>query len=194
MRKWLSLLIVSLCLSACNQPNTRYRHIVLQPLGKFSVTEAAHFQKWLPGSAVAQPIAIPNHCLNEKKYRYRADKLLDFLSGIYGKDTLVVGLTHSDISVTKGKHADWGIMGLARKPGSVCVISSFRPKRNGLGNQLHKVVLHEIGHTTGLPHCPVKSCLMRDAEGGIPLPEEKEFCTKCAQQIRKSGWKYSPSL
>jgi archaemetzincin len=53
--------------------------------------------------------------------------------------------------------------------------------------QLFKVVLHEIGHTMGLPHCPVQTCLMRDAEGGNPLDDEKDYCTACKKNLQKKG-------
>lgn len=193
MKGWkIYICLFLLSSGSCERARNAHRTIVLQPLGKFSIQEAREFLPWLPGSIVAEAIPIPDHCLNMQKYRYRADKLLVFLSTLYGKDTLVVGLTHKDISTSKGIYPDWGIMGLANRPGRVCVISSYRPARNGLRNQLYKVVLHEIGHTTGLPHCKVKSCLMRDAEGGIPLKEEKEFCTGCMDHIRKSNWRYSP--
>lgn len=54
--------------------------------------------------------------------------------------------------------------------------------------QLFKVAIHELGHTEGLPHCPVKSCFMRDSEGRNPTNEEKEFYPKCKKQLIDKGW------
>ena len=54
--------------------------------------------------------------------------------------------------------------------------------------QFFKVAIHELGHTQGLPHCPEKSCYMRDAEGGNPTDEEVEFCPKCKKHLRTKNW------
>ena len=76
---------------------------------------------------------LPKNCFNGR--RYRADSILLFLDKIKPDSTYkVIGLTSSDISNTRtlnrnGKekiYKDYGIMGLGRKPGSVCVVSSFR--------------------------------------------------------------------
>jgi len=48
--------------------------------------------------------------------------------------------------------------------------------------------LHEPGHTAGFPHCAVKACLMRDAEGRNPLDEEKDFCDNCKSFLKAKGW------
>ena len=76
-------------------------------------------------------------------------------------------------------------MGLGFQPGKACIASNFRlrDKKN-----FFKVALHELGHTTGLPHCPEKTCFMRDAEGGDPTGEESGFCTKCKNYLIKKGW------
>ena len=55
-----------------------------------------------------------------------------------------------------------------------------------------RVILHELGHTEGLDHCPDQSCLMRDAEGGNPLDQEKNFCLKCRNFLIRKGWKLKP--
>lgn len=97
-----------------------------------------------------------------------------------------VGLTMQDISTTKGDNPDHGIMGLGFRPGKACIASSFRirDKKN-----FFKVVIHELGHTTGLPHCPETTCFMRDAKGGDPTREEKEFCNTCTLYLQSRGWR-----
>ena len=52
-----------------------------------------------------------------------------------------------------------------------------------------KVVVHELGHTTGLPHCPDKTCYMRDAKGGDHSDNEKGFCENCKRHLAGNGWK-----
>ncbi len=101
---------------------------------------------------------------------------------------LIIALTSKDISWTKGKILDYGIMGLGLCPGQVCVASSFRLSKTDNLRQLFVVSIHELGHTQGLPHCPVKTCFMRDAEGGNPTNEETEFCLKCKAHLVSRGW------
>ncbi|PBJ14533.1 hypothetical protein [Flavobacterium sp. ACN6] len=83
-----------------------------------------------------------------------------------------------------------GCNGLGYKPGKACVVSDFRLSQENKNNQFYKLVLHELGHTAGLPHCEIKTCLMRDAKGGNPLDEEKDFCFKCKTFLKAKGWQF----
>ena len=56
--------------------------------------------------------------------------------------------------------------------------------------QLFKVSIHELGHTQGLPHCAVKYCFMRDAEGRNPTNDEKDFCPACKTFLKQKGWNF----
>ncbi|MBK7764266.1 MAG: matrixin family metalloprotease [Bacteroidetes bacterium] len=126
--------------------------------------------------------------MNVNKTRYRADSLIHYLSRVTAKGHLTIGLTSKDISTTKNEHADWGVMGLGFCPGKSCIASTFRLKGNNKLEKLYKVAIHELGHTQGLPHCPVKTCLMRDAEGKDHLNEETGFCASCKAVLIKAGW------
>jgi len=77
-------------------------------------------------------------------------------------------------------------MGLGYSPGKGCVASSFRVKDK---KNFPKVVIHEIGHTSGLPHCKEAACLMQDAEGKDKFRELTGFCRKCSAHLRSRGWK-----
>jgi archaemetzincin len=79
-------------------------------------------------------------------------------------------------------------MGLGFEPGNACVISTFRLSKTNFAAQFYKVALHELGHTQGLPHCPNKTCLMRDAEGSNHLDEETGFCPSCKAYLKSKGW------
>ena len=132
---------------------------------------------------------LPSEAFYKPRNRYRADKLIHYLQENYKTDK-VIGLTDKDISTTSGKHEDWGIMGLAYRPGKSCVVSTFRTFRgakseNHKKERLKKVVFHEFGHTLGLPHCKnSNSCLMRDANGKvITVDETDDFCAHCKNQI-----------
>lgn len=118
--------------------------------------------------------------------RYRADSLIHWMGRQAKTNEVYLGITQTDISTSSRGYKDWGVMGLGFCPGNAAVASSHRLKNK---SHFWKVALHELGHTAGLQHCPVKTCLMRDAQGGDPTGEEKEFCNTCKSVLTKQGWK-----
>ncbi|MBF4486469.1 MULTISPECIES: zinc-dependent metalloprotease family protein [unclassified Flavobacterium] len=166
--------------------------IVIQPLGDFK-TEQSQLVfteiKTINLNVVLRPnISFPENSYYKPRNRYRADSIIKSIKDNIGKDSLIVGLSNHDISTTYKGVKDWGVMGLGYRPGKSCVVSDFRMSGKNRNQQFYKVVLHELGHTEGLPHCETKTCLMRDAEGGNHLDEEKEFCEKCKSFLVKKGW------
>lgn len=148
------------------------------------------------------PIEMPKRFfVNTKSPRYRADSLTRFLYAEKPDSIdIMLGLTHHDISTTKRdkkgqikepkeKYTDWGIFGLGMIGRGACVVSSFRLGRNAGEakkiNRLHKVALHEVGHTLGLPHCPDEDCFMRDAAESIKTIDfvGMELCEDCGRKI-----------
>lgn len=137
---------------------------------------------------------LPAAAYYKPNARYRAEKLLDFLDGVFVlADTgtiRIIGITEADISTTKADVYDWGIFGLGSMPGSACVVSTFRLGRGKVADdkffiRLVKVVNHELGHTFGLDHCPVPRCLMEDAKGTIRTVDEEtgELCPACRARL-----------
>ena len=143
----------------------------------------------IPDITVATRIALPSTAYYEPRNRYRADTLISWLSRKTAPDQVTIGITSKDISATKGNVQDFGIMGLGFRPGNACVASSFRLSKNNKAEELFKVSIHELGHTQGLDHCPVKYCFMRDAEGHNTTGEEREFCENCRRKLQSKGWK-----
>lgn len=131
---------------------------------------------------------LPQQAYYAARNRYRADTLIGFLSKQTESNHVSIGLTTHDISHTNGKIKDFGIFGLGFKPGNACVVSSYRLSKENKNEQFFKVCIHELGHTAGLPHCPEKTCFMRDAEGKNPTNEEIEFCEKCKTFLISKGW------
>jgi archaemetzincin len=138
---------------------------------------------------------LPQAAYYPPRNRYRAERLLVFLNQRLPKDGLrILGLTDTDISTTKGKVADWGVMGLGELPGTATVISSFRCRKKSrnaahASERLAKVAVHEIGHTLGLPHCPTLGCLMEDAIGKVVTTDrERDFCPRCRALAKQHGF------
>ncbi len=143
----------------------------------------------LPNIHLNSEIPFPTSAYYSPRNRYRADSLIHFLSKKHKRDTVLIGLTYKDISTQNEQHKDWGVMGLAYCPGNACIASTYRLNKNNLYLQYYKVVIHELAHTQGLPHCKNKWCYLRDAEGKNPTDEEKEFCTDCKNHLKKRNWK-----
>ena len=192
--KLLSLLFVlSLIIFSChNRSGKANRVIVVQPLDDFSPSQTKavynRIKQINPNTILKIAIPLPVTAYYTPRNRYRADSIIRYLKQFGNADTVVIGLTNKDISTTKGNIKDWGIMGLAFRPGSAGVVSTFRLSDANLSSQFYKVAIHELGHTQGLPHCSKKSCFMRDAEGGNPLNEEKDFCSSCKKFLKSKGW------
>jgi len=196
-----------ICLS-CNHPeNCSQVNLGLLPLGKIKlanmITVKNALEKYYGFNVVLLPETVlpPNAFTPVKSPRYRADSLLLYLQKIKPDSVnYIMGITEADISTTKKdasgkiknpatKYADWGIMGLAFRPGNAAVISTFRIKSSDkalFAQRLEKIALHELGHNLGLPHCPSKSCFMNDANESISTidNEKTELCSSCKQHLR----------
>jgi archaemetzincin len=138
---------------------------------------------------------LPKAAFYPPRKRYRAERLLLYLNQRMPKDGWrILGVTDADISTTKDRIPDWGVMGLGELPGTATVISSFRCRKKARSpahaiERLAKVAVHEIGHTLGLPHCPTRSCLMEDAMGQVVTTDrERDFCPRCRTLARQHGF------
>ena len=178
------------------------RIVYLQPLGdalpEADVALVETALREIYGIEVARlPRAdLPPAAWYPPRKRWRAEKLLDFLRTRLPKDGIrILGLTAADISTTKGKIVDWGVLGLGDLTGEAGVISTFRCHKRARDaeharERLAKVAVHEVGHTLGLDHCPTVGCLMEDAEGSV-LTSDREYdlCPRCREKLRAAGGK-----
>lgn len=166
--------------------------VAIQPLNAVKAERLAVAKKGLEEAfgfnvEILETKPLPGEAWYAPRSRYRAEKLLTFLSDKTAeKYQIVVGITEKDISTTKGEHEDWGLFGLGELDGRVCVVSTFRlgargADENQLRDRLRKVVVHEAGHVLGLAHCPVKGCVMQDAESSIATVDGETgvFCGDC---------------
>jgi archaemetzincin len=147
-----------------------------------------HLKAIFPSVILKEPIPLPQSAYYQPRNRYRADKLIRQLSAQTTSGHVTMALTSKDISTTYGGYEDWGIMGLGYCPGKACIASTFRLSKLNTDEQFFKVAIHEFGHTQGLGHCLVKTCLMRDAKGKNTTDDEKDFCPACKEKLIKAGW------
>ncbi|MBL7713802.1 MAG: matrixin family metalloprotease [Chitinophagaceae bacterium] len=146
--------------------------------------------KVYPYVTLKKPIRLPESAFYTPAGRYRADSLIAQLRRNTPRHHITIGLTGKDISTSKNGKRDWGVMGLGYCPGNACVASDFRLSEKDKWVQLFKVAIHELGHTQGLPHCPVQNCFMRDAKGKNHTDEETDFCPACKQVLLRKGLKF----
>ena len=167
--------------------------ILIQPFEDVKPKQLAeiseNIRKIYPKIKILEPIDFPKNAFYQPRNRYRADSIIKYLRTKTPNNCVTLALTNKDISVTKGKVADFGVMGLGYRPGNACVASTFRLNAENKSEQFYKVAIHELGHTQGLKHCPDKTCFMRDAEGKNPTNEEKDFCQNCKKVLRSKHWK-----
>ena len=156
--------------TACLQPLGRHDPALLGPIIR-GLGQAYGF-----AVRVLPPRPLPAKAWYAPRSRYRAQLLLDhlradILPATRGCDAML-GFTGVDVSMSKGAHADWGVMGLAYPRYRVAVVSSFRLRRDADSRRVTeravKVVIHELGHVLGLPHrSDGPECVMNDAAGSV---------------------------
>jgi archaemetzincin len=193
-------------LAACTPTLSPKSDIIIVPIGAVPEAMVDSVQHFLAAAYGVSPqqitaVALPkNAFVNLKSPRYRADSLLVYLKQIRKAQQadFAFGLTAEDISTTKrdaegeikkpeAKYADWGIMGLAYRPGKEAVVSTFRLNiaHPNFYARLKKVSVHEFGHNLGLPHCPDKRCVMTDAAESIKTIDgcAANLCQKCRKSL-----------
>lgn len=189
--KLIYAILLTIAAYSCRNAS-KNKTIVIQPMGNFpsSLTNSVYVQiKAINAQTTLRPpVALPRAAYYAPRGRYRADSIIAILGRQTGSDTVIICITDKDISASKGSIPDWGVMGLGYCPGNACVVSTYRLSQKDLSTQFYKVAIHELGHTQGLPHCPIKTCYMRDAEGGNPVNEETGFCPSCRSFLVDKGW------
>lgn len=178
--------------SSVNYP-VRNKIIYIQPLGTVNQLELNVVKNTVESfygytCVYKTPQPLTSDLLSESKSRYEANKILKK----YKSTENIILITEKDIVHHDKKRnvKEWGIIGLGYRPGSVCVVSTYRIKRGisveRFHDRLRKVSLHEIGHNLGLDHCTKsKECLMNDARGTVKTidNEKLKLCDFCKKQI-----------
>lgn len=197
----LAIVLIS-CKQSSNSSNNNRKNnagkftVALMPYKGFDTTLLSDVLKevkvFYKCNAIIVPVSnLPANAFYTPRQRYKADSLLVFQKQLAkGGIRSVIGFTAKDISTAT---PDWGIFGLGYCPGKACVISTYRLQKASattvqLKERLLKVVLHELGHNLGLPHCTYdKECLLTDAGGTIKQvdKEKKWLCNHCTQILHQ---------
>jgi archaemetzincin len=146
--------------------------------------------------ALSQPVSVmesaldPAFAFEAKRNQYNSTLLLKRIIDRRPPDHCrILGLTNADLFIPMLSF----VFGQAQVGGSGAIVSIARlrqefyrlpPDPSLLAERLRKEVLHELGHTLSLVHCPDPACVMSLATG-IRHVDEKlpEYCESCRAQI-----------
>jgi len=196
----LPLFLFAALVAATPEVSEEYPVIVVVPLGEPGEDLVEFIAESLKSRfrftvRVTDPEPLPEFAWYEPRKRWRAERLLTHLKQMdVGDAWRVCGITEEPISTTKGKRYDYGIAGLADMGGKTSVLTSYLFRRVKKRNRkrylryMENLVLHEVGHTLGLDHCPLARCIMADAKGNALKAARRsinEFCPRCNRLIRR---------
>ena len=162
--------------------------------GDFPIVKAkqlkAKLEKVYPSVTLADDaIVLPKECYYKPRVRYSGTGLLDDLKSLRNGG-YALGLTNKIIYQKNEISPTFGVFGISYMGDSVSIISSLRPKtfKTLSDDDLEELMLHELGHAFGLPHCPDEKCMMVDAEHGYKFAQTQSFCSSCRNYLNKKGW------
>lgn len=191
MKKILLLSVLLLFGFTPNKPT-----IYLVPMGNISNKDVELSSKELNkfysfNVIILDRIDVPKSTKVIDLKKYNGNKILKYLKSKYlNYNGKILGLTDVDICTNReldGKiHPNWGVFGLGLMNDKPCIVSTKRLGKNH-SDEMVKIVIHEIGHTLGIPHCQTNfKCLMNDAKGkGSQVKNELLWiCNNCKSKIK----------
>jgi len=130
---------------------------------------------------VDEAVPLPSAAYAPARGQFRADSLLDLLSG-YRRH--VLGVTHRDLFAGDLNF----VFGIAA-PAGACLVSTARLLAGADDKlflaRLLKEAVHELGHTLGLPHCPDPDCVMRFSNSLADTDRKGDaYCSGCLGRLR----------
>ena len=149
--------------------------------------------EWFPFPVRRMPaMEVPPRAWDSARGQYQSVEIMKALARLAPADALrVLGLTECDLAIPLLTF----LFGQAQLDGRVAIVSLRRlrqefyglpPDEDLLRERLAKEILHEMGHTFGLTHCPRQICAMSLATH-IEFVDAKSagYCEPCAAQLAR---------
>ena len=135
-------------------------------------------------------LAIPEGAYDRKRGQYLSAEMMKMLAQQAPADALrILAITDLDLTIPVLTF----VFGQAQMEGRVAIVSLCRlrqefyglpPDEGLLRERSVKEVLHELGHTFGLTHCPDMKCAMSLATHvGLVDAKNGQYCGRCALQL-----------
>jgi archaemetzincin len=140
---------------------------------------------------ILQSTINPEDSYNPTRKQYHSTKILKEMLDQIPPDALkMMGITSSDLFIPILTF----VFGEAQLDGKVGIVSSARlqqefyglpPNQALLKRRLIKEIKHELGHTFGIVHCPLKECVMSVANNIADVDAKGiSFCEGCRELLR----------
>jgi len=131
-------------------------------------------------------LPVPPDSFEARRNQYYSTRILKEMLGEVPQDALkLLGVTDKDLCIPILTY----VFGEAQVGGTAAVVSLARlrqehygltPDRPLLLERLRKESLHELGHTFGLVHCPLRECVMYLSNTVVDVDTRgRDFCTGC---------------
>jgi archaemetzincin len=151
--------------------------------------------KW-PGEVSASTLRIPLRAYHLLRRQYRSSQLLNRIRHFIRQQDLqshtVIGVTDVDLYAPSRTF----VFGEAEHPGSAAIVSVYRLRQDADGRDVSpsrlferamKEVIHELGHTQGLSHCPDARCVMASSITSRDIDRKNaSLCSQCAVHLPTS--------
>ncbi len=170
--------------------------IAIQPLGDVPLAQLRLLDRILErtfdaATVVLRPIALPAAAYSSERGQHDADHLLDLLFPRLPERCLrVVGVTEADLFISGRTF----VFGYAHLTDGMAVYSLARLRESFYGRasdepvtagRVLRAVVHEVGHTFGVPHCEDSRCVMRAVSHLETLDAlATRYCASCREQVR----------
>ncbi|GIV95436.1 MAG: peptidase [Herpetosiphonaceae bacterium] len=149
---------------------------------------------------VDEAIPLPGQSYNDRRGQYQGDALLIALRGyrLHGVQR-IVGLIDADC-YAPGLNFIFGQASINGRE-AVVVLPRLRQSYYGLPEdqplfreRVLKEIVHELGHTWGLGHCPNPQCIMHFSNT-LQDTDRKglAFCPRCHTQLHEQHWQAAGS-
>jgi archaemetzincin len=123
--------------------------------------------------------------LDHDRGQYHSTKVLEKLASLAPSDTLkLIAICKQDLFIPILTH----VYGEAQLGGKACIVSTYRLQDNlpvvktnkVYYNRIIKEVIHELGHTFNLKHCPDHNCCMHYCRSIEDVDNKSvHFCRYC---------------
>lgn len=134
----------------------------------------------------------PVYAFDPVRRQYHSTKILSYIVGNHNNSALrTIGIIGVDLFIPVLTY----VFGEAQLDGKAAIVSGARLKQEYYGfkpdkelymERLFKEVMHELGHTFGLTHCELSSCVMHLSNNVAGIDKKtSSFCKNHMEQFMK---------